>query len=88
MGALLLACGLVLAAVGALSGYRNARDAVAPAVHDGDPTRSAIEAARPLHDRPAVRRFARSVAVSLGWLALAVYGIFLVSAGSAAGGLS
>jgi hypothetical protein len=32
MGAVLLTCGLVLAGVGTLSGYRNARDAMAPAV--------------------------------------------------------
>ena len=88
MGVVLMTSGLVLAAFGPWNGCRNARDAVVPAVHDGDPTRSAIDAARPLHARPSVRRFARSVAVSLGWLALALYGIFLVSAGSAAGGLS
>ena len=88
MGALLVTCGFVLTGVGTLSGYRNARAAVAPAVHEGDPTRSAIDAARPLHGRPAVRRFARSVAVSFGWLALVLYGLFLVSAGSAVGGLS
>jgi len=85
---LLMTCGVILAGIGTWSGYRNARDAVAPAVHESDPTRRAIDAARPLHARTAVRRFARSVAVSLAWLALALYGLFLVSAGSAFGGLS
>jgi len=83
-----MTCGVILAGIGTWSGYRNARDAVAPAVHEGDPTRRAIDAARPLRARTAVRRFARSVAVSLAWLALALYGLFLVSAGSAFGGLS
>jgi hypothetical protein len=86
MGALLVTCGFVLTGVGSWSGYRNARDAATPAVHDGDPTRLAIDAARPLLARPAVRRHVRSLVVSLSWLALALYGIFLVSAGSGLGG--
>ncbi len=88
MGFLLIACGLVLAGVGTWSGYRNARDAISPAAHEGDPTRSAIDAARPLHARPSVRRFARSAAVAVVWLALALYGLFLVSTGSLVGSLS
>jgi hypothetical protein len=86
MGALLVTCGVLLAAIGTWSGYRNARAAIMSAIPAGDPTRTAIDAARPLHARTAVRRFARSVAVSLGWLALALYGLFLASAGSALGG--
>ncbi len=88
MGALLVTCGLVLAGVGTWSGYQSARAAVAPVVHEGDPTRSAIDAARPLHARPAVRRFARSVAAAVAWLVLALYGLFLASAGSVLGGLA
>jgi hypothetical protein len=82
MGALLVTCGFVLTGVGSWSGYRNARDAVSPASGDLDPTRSAIDAARPLLARRTVRRFARSLAVAVAWLALALYGIFLVSAGT------
>ena len=85
MSVLLTTCGLVLTGVGTWSGYRNAREAVAPAAHPGDPTRSAIDAARPVHERPAVRRFARSVAAAVAWLVLALYGLFLVSAGSVVG---
>ncbi len=86
MGVLLVTCGFVLTGVGSWSGYRNARDAVTPAVHDGDPTRSAIDGARPLLARRAARRFARSLAVAAVWLALALYGVFLVSAGTILGG--
>ena len=85
MSVLLTTCGLVLTGVGTWSGYRNAREAVAPAAHPGDPTRSAIDAARPVHERPAVRRFARSVTAAVAWLVLALYGLFLVSAGSVVG---
>jgi hypothetical protein len=86
MGVLLLTCGLVLAGIGTWSGYRNARQAIIALAREGDPTRSAIEAARPVHARTATRQFARSVALSLGWLGLAMYGLYLVSAGSVAGG--
>ena len=88
MGLLLMACGLALAVVGTWSGYRNAREATLPFVRQGDPTRAAIDAARPLHARAGVRRAARSVAASLAWLALALYGLFLASTGSVVGGLS
>jgi hypothetical protein len=84
MSVLLMTCGLVLAGVGTWSGYRNARDAVAPAAHPGDPTRTAIDAARRLHERSAVRRFTRSVVAAVGWLVLALYGLFLASAASVA----
>ncbi len=82
MGAVLLACGLVLAASGTWSVCRNARAAIAPAVHPGDPTRVAIDASRPAHARPGVRRVARSVAISTGWLVVAVDGLFLASTGA------
>jgi hypothetical protein len=86
MGVLLMTCGLILAGVCTWSGYRNAREAIAPVADPGDSTRSAIEAARPPYARPSVRRFARSVAIAVGWLVLAHYGLFLVSIGSVAGG--
>ena len=54
--------------------------------HDGDPTRTEIEAARPLVERPRVRLFARRAAVSLGWLAVAFYGLYLVVCGQAVPG--
>jgi hypothetical protein len=87
MGLLLLTCGLVLAVAATWSGYRNAREALAPPPREGDPTRAAIEATRPLHARAGVRRVARSVATAIGWLILALYGLFLASAGSVVGAL-
>ena len=66
MGVVLTTCGLVLAVIGTWSGYRNARDALVPAVREGDPTRRAIDAARPVHARGRVHRFAKSAAVSIG----------------------
>jgi hypothetical protein len=87
MGVLLLTCGLVLAGVGTWRGYRSARDAIAPAAHPGDPTRVTIDASRPPHPSSAARRFARSAAVAIGWLVLALYGLFLASTGSVVGGL-
>jgi hypothetical protein len=87
MGLLLVTCGLVLAGAGTWSGYRNAREAVVPFVREGDPTRSAIDAARPVHERQAVRRALRSALLALGWLALAMYGLLLAQTGTVLGGL-
>lgn len=85
MDLLLVTCGLVLTGIGTWSGYRSAREAIVPALNPGDPTRSVVDAARPVYDRTAVRRFARSVAFAIGWLVVALYGLFLVSAGSVVG---
>lgn len=82
-----MTCGLVLGAIGTWTGYRHAREALVPAAQPGDPTRSAIDAARPLRARIAVRRFARSVAAALVWLAIALYGLFLAQAGAVLAGL-
>ena len=80
MTPLLLLCGVTAVALGTWRGYVNAREALGPVVHDGEPTRTAIEAARPLLQRTRVRRFLRGLAASLAWLAVAMYGLFLVSA--------
>jgi hypothetical protein len=88
MSAVLVTCGLVLAGVGTWTGYRHAREAIVPVARPGDPTRSAIDAARPLHARIAVRRFARSVAAALLWLALALYGLYLAQTGAILAGLA
>lgn len=79
--AILAACGLVLLVVGLGRGYAASRSALAPLVHEGEPTRTAIDAARPLVARARVRRFLRGTIVALGWLLLAGYGLFLVSVG-------
>jgi hypothetical protein len=81
VGAILGLCGGVAAIVGAWRGYALAREAIAPLAHAGEPTRTAIEATRPLLARSRVRLFARRVAVSLGWIAIAIYGLYLLSVG-------
>jgi hypothetical protein len=82
---LLLACGLGALVVGSWRGFLARRSALAPLVHDGDPTRTAIEATRRVIDRPRVRLFARRLLVAVGWLAVAMYGLFLVAAAQVAG---
>jgi hypothetical protein len=84
MGLLLVGCGLTALVIGGWRGYALAREALAPLVHDGEPTRTAIEAARPVHARFRVRLFARRVVVAVAWLVVALYGLFLVQAGSLA----
>ena len=71
-------CGVTATAVGGWRSYAVAREALAPLIHEGDPTRTAVEAARPLPLRPRVQLFVRRLAVSLGWLAVAFYGLFLI----------
>jgi hypothetical protein len=85
MQLVLLASGIAVIAIGLSRGYVAARGALAPLARDGDPTRAAIEASRPWPMRPRVREFARNVAVSIGWIALAMYGLFLVAAAGTAG---
>ncbi len=85
IGPLLVACGVTLTALGAWRSYAVAREAIAPLVHEGDPTRHAIEAHRPLPLRPRVQLAARRVAISLGWLLLAFYGLYLVTGGQRPG---
>jgi hypothetical protein len=84
MAPVLFVCGAALAAVGTWRGYALARRAVAPFVHEGEPTRTAIEAMQPLPMRPRVRAFASRVVLSVGWLAVAFYGLFLVAASQGA----
>lgn len=79
MTLVLVLCGAVAALVGAHRGYVLAREALAPLVHEGDPTRTAIEATRPFPARPRVRRFASRVAGSIAWLTIAMYGLYLIA---------
>ena len=73
--------GTVATVVGAWRSYAMAREAVAPFAHEGDPTRTAIEAAQPIPMRPRVRLFARRVSMSIAWLVVALYGLYLVATG-------
>jgi hypothetical protein len=84
MGFLLVGCGLTALSIGGWRGYALAREALAPLVQAGDPTRTAIEAARPVHARFRVRLFARRVTAAAAWLVVALYGLYLVQAGSVA----
>ncbi|MDR3544517.1 MAG: hypothetical protein P4L30_01960 [Candidatus Limnocylindrales bacterium] len=81
LGVTLTVCGLVTATVGTWRGYVNARSALGSLARDGDPTRAAIEARRPILARERVRRFVRPVATSLLWLVIAMYGLLMVSLG-------
>jgi hypothetical protein len=76
---LLMACGLTALVVGTWRSYAVARSALAPIVHDGEQTRARLEAGWPIYRRSRVRRFMRRVAVSIGWLSVAMYGLFLAS---------
>ena len=85
MGAVLVLTGLAAAAIGTWRGYANARLVLAPVVHDGEPTRTALEATQQVLARARVRRAARNLVTSLGWLAVAMYGLFLVATGEVTG---
>ena len=81
IGLVLLSCGALAVVLGATRGYAAARQAIAPLIHAGDPTRTAIEATRPVLARPRVRLFVRRLVISMGWIALGLYGLFLASVG-------
>lgn len=72
------ACGLVLTLIGLVRSYAVARQAIAPLIHQGDPTRAAIEAMRPLPLRPKFRTALVRAVTSMGWLALSLYGLYFV----------
>jgi hypothetical protein len=83
MGLVLALCGCTAALIGAWRGYAVAREALAPLAHDGDPTRSAIDATRPLYGRMRVRLFARRIVISVAWLTVSMYGLYLLTVGMA-----
>jgi len=82
VGAILLLSGVVAASYGSWRGYAAARSALVPLFRDGDETRSRIESSRPVHDRPRVRLAARHVVFALAWIVVAMYGVFLLTAGA------
>ncbi len=83
MGGIIVLCGLIVVVIAGWRSYALAREALVPLAHvsDTDPTRRAIEAQQPLPMRPRVRRFARCVALSVIWLVVCFYGLYLVVAG-------
>ena len=82
MSLLLTACGIVAAVIGSWRSYAVVRSALGPIVHEGEPTRTAVETAWPVQRRPRVRLFVRRVVTSIAWLAIAMYGLYLASVGS------
>jgi hypothetical protein len=84
VGPLLIACGVIAIVIGMWRGYAVAREALGPMIHDdGDPTRRAIDATRPVLTRMRTRTFARRTAVAIGWLVVASYGLALLVEGLA-----
>jgi hypothetical protein len=79
MAFVLILCGSTALTIGVYRSVILARQALGPIVHEGDPTRTAIDDTRPIHERQRVRLFAARVAGSLGWLAVAMYGFYLVA---------
>ena len=83
LAAVLVVSGLFAIAYGSWRGYVAARSALLPLVREGDPTRSLVEAQRPVHARTRVRLAVRHVLLAVGWLTVALYGMYLVTVGSA-----
>jgi hypothetical protein len=81
LGAVLVLSGLVALVYGTWRGYAEARSALVPLVRDGDPTRSLIEASRPLHARVRIRLAVRHALLSVAWLGIAMYGMYLATVG-------
>jgi hypothetical protein len=86
LSAVLIASGLFATVVGCWRGYLAARAALVPLLRDGEPTRSLIEASRPVHARSRVRIAARQVLVAVLWLSVALYGMYLATVGMAVAG--
>ena len=82
-GVVLIWAGVFLAFWGAWHGYGSARAALVPLVRDGDPTRSLVDATRPVHARVRVRLAARNIVIAVAWLGIAMYGTYLATVGMA-----
>jgi hypothetical protein len=83
-GVVLVWAGVFLASWGALRGYGAARAALVPLLRDGDPTRSLVDATRPVYARVRMRLAARNVVIAVAWLGIAMYGMYLATVGMAA----
>lgn len=83
---ILVLSGLSATALGTWRGYVAARGALLPLMREGEPTRTLIEASRPLHARTRVRIAVRQVFLALGWLMIALYGMYLATVGMAVPG--
>jgi hypothetical protein len=83
LSAVLIASGLFATVVGCWRGYGAARAALVPLLREGEPTRSLIEARRPVHARTRVRLAARQALVAVLWITLSLYGMYLATVGVA-----
>jgi 2-keto-4-pentenoate hydratase len=81
LSAILLLSGAFAATYGSWRGYVAARAALLPLVRDGEPTRALVERAQAPLARARVRLALRHVAAAVAWLAIAMYGLYLVTAG-------
>lgn len=82
-GAVLLLSGAFAIVYGSWRGYLAARSALVPFLREGDETRTLIEAAQPVHARTRVRLAVRNVVLSMAWLGVAMYGLYLATVGMA-----
>jgi hypothetical protein len=79
----LLARGLAATMTGVWRGHANPRLALVPLVHSRGAATTA-EATGPLPERACVRCAAGNLVAAVGWLVLAMYGLFLVASAEAA----
>lgn len=79
----LVLTGCYALAFGLVRGYLCARAALVPLATAGEPTRALVESTKRVYARPRVRMAVRNVASALLWLAVAMYGLFLLSVGVA-----
>ena len=77
----LILTGSFALAWGLVRGYLSARAALLPLVGEGEPTRTLIETSKPVYERTRVRASVRHAAFAVVWLAVAMYGLFLVTVG-------
>ncbi|MDP2350490.1 MAG: hypothetical protein Q8M74_04960 [Chloroflexota bacterium] len=82
--AVLLLSGAFAIVYGSWRGYVAARSALMPFVREGDETRTLVEAAQPVRSRARVRLAGRNAGLSMIWLGVAMYGLYLATVGLAA----
>lgn len=85
LSAVLIVAGLFATAWGCGRGYAAARAALLPLTRVGEPTRALVDAARPAFARTHVRGAVRNVLLAVGWLGVAMYGLYLVTVGMGPG---
>ncbi|HEY3336513.1 MAG TPA: hypothetical protein VGK16_14865 [Candidatus Limnocylindrales bacterium] len=83
VSAVLVLSGLFATVYGTWRGYAAARGALLPLLREGEPTRSLIDAGRPLHARSRVRVAVRQVTFAVAWVSVALYGLYLATVGAA-----